>query len=403
MVSDMAGAAGGPELGELLVLLLNAHRSFETLCGDVRTWRHDERSHEAFRRQNESRRGSISMSRVSFGGASGEAEAVPAESEERGRLWLARPDRLREEWSGAAGGALGPTTLVEVGPTWWSLDTHGAYSNRGSPEVQHGSRLPPMMLDPAGLLASRDLEIAGDAVHAGRTAIRVLAHASPRDGFLPETHQPFETWPQELLVDSERGVLLRSVSLLDGEPFALTEFLSIAFDVEIPGERFVFEPPAGVSVGDVRDRFSPLRPMPLHEAAGEAPFGVFVVDSVPSDWTMRVHLVSESDNYGWPASVLIHYANEMSSVSVNINEHAVADEAMPAKAPDGSDWRVERLEGGEVRLWEPSEPERGMPRIALTEIAGTRIQISTGDLGLEDIAGLTARLVPAPIDPPALA
>ena len=101
--------------------------------------------------------------------------------------------------------------------------------------------------------------------------------------------------------------------------------------------------------------------------------------------------------------MLIHYANEMSSVSVNINEHAVADEAMPAKAPDGSDWRVERLEGGEVRLWEPSEPERGMPRIALTEIAGTRIQISTGDLGLEDIAGLTARLVPAPIDPPALA
>jgi hypothetical protein len=403
MVSPMAGTAGSPDLGELLVLLLNAHRSFDTLCGELRTWRHDARSHEAFRRQQEGRRGSVSMSTVSFGGASGEAEPAPVESEELGRLWLARPDRLREEWSGSAGGTVGATTFVEVGPTWWSLDAHGAYSNNGSPEMQHGSRLPPMMLDPAGLLASRDFEITGDAVHAGRAAIRVVTHASPRDRILPETHQPFETWPQELLVDRERGVLLRSVSLLEGEPFALTEFLSIAFDEQIPGERFVFEPPPGVSVGDVRDRFSPLRLLPLHEAAGEAPFGVFVVDSVPADWTMRVHLMAESDNYGWPASVLIHYANEMSSVNVNINQHAVANEAMPAKAPDGSDWRVERLESGEVRLWEPSEPERGMPRIAITEIAGTRIQISTGDLALEDIAGLTARLVPAPTEPPALA
>jgi hypothetical protein len=74
---------------------------------------------------------------------------------------------------------------------------------------------------------------------------------------------------------------------------------------------------------------------------------------------------------------------------------------MPLRAPDGSDWHIEQLEAAELRLWEPSELERGMPRMALTEIGGTRIQISTGDLDLDEIAGLAERLIPAPAEPPA--
>jgi predicted NBD/HSP70 family sugar kinase len=46
--------------------------------------------------------------------------------------------------------------------------------------------------------------------------------------------------------------------------------------------------------------------------------------------------------------------------------------------------------------------ERGMPRIGVIEIGGTRVQISTGDLGLEAIAELAAGLVPAPEEPPAV-
>lgn len=386
------------DLGDLLVLMLNAHRSFDTLQAELRVWRHTERSAEAFRRQREGRRGTSQL--VSFG--AGPSDPEPPESEDRLRIWLARPDRRREEWAGAVGGVRTEHTLVEVGASWWSLDEHGAHSNNGDPEMLHGSRIDAALLDPAQLLACRDLELAGRARQAGRDAIRVLSRPSPRDAFLPDTFRPLDdAWPRELLVDAERGVLLRSISLLDGEPFALTEVVGIVFDEPIPEERFVFEPPAGVSVRDVRGRFDALRPMSLEEAAREAPFTVFAVAGVRGDWTMRVHSVSGDAGYGWPPSVLVHYANELSSINININQHAAGDEGLAATAPDGSEWRVEQLEHGELRLWEPSERERGMPRMGLTVIGGTRIQISTADLDLDEIAGLAERLVPAPSGPPA--
>jgi hypothetical protein len=390
----------GGELGDLLVLMLNAHRSFDTLQGELRVWRHEARSHEAFRRQNEGRRGTFQIA-IS---ARASEEPAPAESEHRLSVWLQRPDSLREELSAAAGSVQGDSTLVEVGAAWWRLDAQGASSNEGSPEVQHGSQLPPAMLDPAHLLATCDFEIAGNVSHIGRSAIRVLSRPCPRDGFLPETYRPpHEAWLQELLVDAERGVLLRATSVLDGEPFSIAEFISIAFDEAIDDERFVFVAPEGMSVRDVRERLDAMRPVSLDEAARAAPFTVFAVDAVRGDWTMRVHYMPESEAYGWAGSVLLHYANDLSSININIRQHAAADEPMPARAPDGSDWRIEQLEAAELRLWEPSELERGMPRMALTEIGGTRIQISTGDLDLDEIAGLAERLIPAPPEPPGTA
>jgi len=54
---------------------------------------------------------------------------------------------------------------------------------------------------------------------------------------------------------------------------------------------------------------------------------------------------------------------------------------------------------GPLRLWEPEEAKRGMPRIAMSEIAGTRIQISTDDLDADAIARLAESLVAAPATP----
>src|SRR4051794_17093561 len=199
--------------------MLNAHRSFDTLHGELRIWRHEGRSHEAFARQNENRRAG---SQAMFFGGAGDAPE-PSEFEQRIHVWLARPDRRREEWSGMPGSAHGAMTLVEVGQTWWSLDEHGARSNNGSPNMQHGSAVDSAMLDPAQLLAQCEFAVAGRATHAGRDAIRVRSRPSPRDAFLPETYWPQHVWPQELLVDTERGILLRITSLLDGEPFAVSE------------------------------------------------------------------------------------------------------------------------------------------------------------------------------------
>jgi outer membrane lipoprotein-sorting protein len=390
------------ELGELLVLMVGAHRSFRSLRAEVRTWHHLERSHEASMRQQERRGGRGSLSMASVSGEN--AEPPPDEMEDHLRIWLERPDRLREESVSAYLGKRVESTLVQVGDTWWAFHTDmGAQTNGGSSEIQYGSRLQRAMLDPAELFSWREFEIVGRTVHAGRPAICVAAHPSPRDVFLAEPHGGFDACPQELVVDAERGILLRSVSLLDGEPFAIVEFLSIAFDEEIPDEIFVFEPPPGEEVRDAREAMlGHLGPVPLHEAAQRAPFAVLVPAAVPADWRMHVYFSEEDERRRWPAAVHIHYVDDMARVNINVNEHAAGDEGLPPTAPDGGEWRVEELENGELRLWEPSEPERGMPRLAITEVAGTRIQISTNDLAFEEIIELAASLVPAPTDPPAI-
>jgi hypothetical protein len=207
----------------------------------------------------------------------------------------------------------------------------------------------------------------------------VASQPSPRDTVFPDVRRLAGDWPEEYLVDAERGVLLRLATFLDGEPFAIHEFVSVAFDEEIADDVFVFVPPPGEEVRNALDVRHELRIVRLHEAARVAPFGVYVPAVVPDGWRMRVHFIAENNQHGWPANVSIHYADEMASVNLNVNQQAASGEALPARAPDGDDWRIEHL-----------------------AIGGTRVQISTGDLGLDAIAELAATLVPAPSEPPAL-
>ena len=394
----MDEAEAEPALGEVLALMTGAHRSFRTLRGELRSWHHTQRHHEAFKRQF---RGTHS-SEIAISLSGDEVDAPPVETEDRVRLWLARPDRLREELTSLHGEErVLEATLVQVGETWWAYNPGaGAQTNDGDPSSHHMARLQRAMIDPSELLPWRTIEIVGRVVHAGRPAIHIASRPSPRDAFLPDVRGIAGDWPEEYLVDAERGILLRLATFLDGQPFAIHEFLSVTFDEEIADDVFVFVPPLGEEVRNAREMHDELRVLPLHEAAHAAPFGVYVPASVPGDWHMRVHLIDADNHHGWPASVSIHYVDDMARVNVNVDEHDARDAGLPATAPNGDVWRVELLAIGELRLWEPSEMERGMPRIGVIDIDGTRIQISTGDLDLDAIAELAATLVPAPTDPP---
>ena len=59
-------------------------------------------------------------------------------------------------------------------------------------------------------------------------------------------------WPgadeYDLLVDADRGILLRSVARLGGVAFAGNEFLDVTFDEDLPPDLFTFRPPAGVKL-----------------------------------------------------------------------------------------------------------------------------------------------------------
>lgn len=88
---------------------------------------------------------------------------------------------------------------------------------------------------------------------------------------------------------------------------------------------------------------------------------------------------------------------------VGIDQRAASDGALPDRAPDGGDWQIAETASGEVRVWEPSDAERGVPRIALLVASGTRAQIATEDLelagarrGEQRAADRKRRLPPSP-------
>jgi hypothetical protein len=95
-------------------------------------------------------------------------------------------------------------------------------------------------LDPSFLLSTHILHVEGSTTHAGREAIRVKA--IPRKS--KETLAPEPFWVEadeyELLVDKERGILLRYSAKLDGHEYAADAAESVVFDELIPESVFSF-------------------------------------------------------------------------------------------------------------------------------------------------------------------
>lgn len=86
-------------------------------------------------------------------------------------------------------------------------------------------------------LGSRELSVEGETRRAGREAIRLVG--------VPE--EEWDHWPEplwwgaeeyEFLVDSERGVLLRCASRLEGNDIDALEVEEIHFDEELPEDVF---------------------------------------------------------------------------------------------------------------------------------------------------------------------
>jgi hypothetical protein len=99
------------------------------------------------------------------------------------------------------------------------------------------------LFDPDGIaglssfLFYLDLSVEGRKRKAGREAIRLVGVSVEEWEYFPEP-----LWwgadEYEVLVDSERGVLLRCASRLGGEDFDTLEVEEIHFDEELPQEVF---------------------------------------------------------------------------------------------------------------------------------------------------------------------
>jgi hypothetical protein len=382
------------ELGALLALLHGAADPFRTVQATYRTWRHDERLHEAFRAnaEEQKRRGaSISSVRFVRGG-----DPAPPETEETVRIWR-DGQRFREErHGGRRDGYYG----VADGPLWWSWDERmGAMSNRDDPSVGSGvGQELKVMLNPAPLLGSLRFRVAGSSQVAGRAT--VTAHATPRPQdprhgrLLLELHElGIGAHHYQLEVDQERGVLLAVTAIRDERPFHKITTLAIRFDEPIPAETFQFAPPEGEEIQPALSRRHSLQHITLTEAQQRAPFTVLMPDRVPAGWQVRCMFIEAAQRPPTPALVSLSYRSDDGHQSISISQMAAADASRQyGNMIDDENWQEVARDGTSVKV---RPAEWGQAQVHL-ERDGTFAYLISDNLTGDQLTTIAAGLRPAP-------
>ncbi len=89
-----------------------------------------------------------------------------------------------------------------------------------------------------------EFQIIGEEMYIGRNAVRATAR------WVGEGGMPIVPFIDryDVLVDRERGVLLRCSGLVDDQPAVVHSARTVQFDVAIPPEVFDYRPPAGTRI-----------------------------------------------------------------------------------------------------------------------------------------------------------
>jgi hypothetical protein len=382
------------ELGALLALLHGTDDRFRTVQATYRTWRHEQRLHEAFRANTEEQK-SRGASVATFSAVSSSGEPAPRETEETVRIWR-DGQRFREELNGGRqDGYYG----VADGPLWWFWDEHrGAMSNQDNPSAQSGvgQRLQ-VMLNPIPLLSSLRFRVTGNSEVAGRAA--VTAHATPRPhdprrgGLHRELHElGIGAQHYQLEVDQERGVLLAVTAIRDEQPFHKITTLAIRFDEPIEADTFQFTPPDGEHIQLTQDRPHPQR-ITVTEAQQRAPFTVLIPDHLTAGWQVHCVLIEGNARPPSPAQVSLSYRSEDGHQSTSIWQMAAADRASHfGNMINDENWQEVDRDGTSIRV-SPAEWPQAQAHL---ERNGTSVILTSNNLTRDQLATIAASLKPAP-------
>ena len=135
--------------------------------------------------------------------------------------------------------------------TWWSWSpSNGARTNAGRENESHGKPAG-ALLDPFEYLGFLRIESIERSAFLGRTVFQVRAtprQSSGREGPTSICSRRFlATRPDDciLIIDAERGGLLRLDARIDGLTYQTTELTKIIFDERIPPHIFTIELPPG--------------------------------------------------------------------------------------------------------------------------------------------------------------
>jgi outer membrane lipoprotein-sorting protein len=366
-------------LNDVLALMSQASDSFRTLRATIRHWRDEEKALQAWDRHWEAQAAAGGRSSTIVLSA-GSDEPGPATSEATVRVWVQRPGRLREEYEGA----WGDQTTVSDGRTLWRRMPRTGLLREDAAELE-GVSFATRLLEPGRLLAGIDLELIDEAEQAGRTAVR--ARALPRNvtwhdlfGLAPGADQ------YELLIDTERGVLLRAAAFLEGDLFASSEVLEIAFDEELASELFILEPAPGEEVRTPADLTDELpEDLTLDEAASRASFTLWTPRGLGRDWEINVSYASgEREPLERETAMLNYWHEEKGQLSINETRR---DEER------GKGWELLHRDGEEFRVWQ-REGRRRMPILVRFHRGETSIELQSDDFALERLLAIAASFAP---------
>jgi len=364
------------ELGVVLELLHGARGRFTTARLEAVERRMYRLQNEAYERAR--RRYASDVVAISYG----PPVDLPEEGEVKISGWFTQPHRFREERveNGREFLVLGDgTRFWTSGPDWPTVVQEGVGWALVNPSMR-------LLLDPSALLPLLELEVRGPTTGAGRDAIAV--HGTPRDAAAFDVPLPVGATEHELLVDRERGVILRVASLLDGVAFDTIEVTDAAFDEPLDEGLFRYEPSAGEEVLRPQD-VSPGEPVPVEEAAARASFTVFVPGSLGRGWHTHVLYVAGRDRVAETVHISLYRDEGMNSVSLR------------ETAPPFESWQLNGTEernrdGTTLRV-----STDGFARV-LCERDGTCVELNSQTYTPEELAELALTLVPAAEERPPL-
>ncbi|MBA3552552.1 MAG: hypothetical protein H0W27_06750 [Actinobacteria bacterium] len=370
------------EVGEILELMHTSDLRWRTLRAEGREWR-DEAGHlDAFLRRHPQR---SSTKVLSF---SARDPGVPAggrrseTSEETWKLWLA-PGKVRSEFE-----AGGETVAVVIrGDTWWSWSpSWGAQTNGGRKNSTHGTGSGEALIAPARILSCANLFVRGRTTALGRAAfaVRAVPVASDEDDEGPlALHGIGSGDDYELIVDAERGILLRSEARLRDRPVRVLEMRDVSFDEDLPEATFELAPPTRAAFETMMSDRSLL----LEELPGAVPFTVFVPQR-PSADQVEVWMTPERSRGRVPQSVQIAYTSSDASRRGSLS---LLESAQPMPPLDWVSWR----EKDEVMVGEDRRMDPALRMLRLQR-EGTHVELTSHDLSFDEMIDLARSLVPLP-------
>ncbi len=370
------------ELADVVALLRRPEPRCRTLQVTGREWRQYALLNVAFMAAMPPSGAPVGGARMGGGGrlARSSGEPWPEESDETWRLWSEEPDLQKVEF------AVGDETVTAWfrGSTWWSWSpSRGARTNEGRENVGHGKGPGEVLVSPARSARVLDFELLGAVSVLARPAWRLRARPFvPGDFDLHALGSGADEY--DVVVDAERGFLLRAEARLGGRPFRVLEMSDVVVDAELPEGILTPEAPAGEHF----EYFEPIRQLSLEELPGAVPFKVFVPAEAPAR----------------PPMVQVRNPEPRRAIAVS----ATISYSVPK--PDGR--------YGNLWVYESTEPERAVRQPTetwkqvddfmvgtdesmgylrckvLVEIEGTHIRLESTAMAVAELIGLARSLVP---------